>query len=268
MGPRRSFAQQRAAKLAARKTATDPTGPPLVDGSALPAASLLQLIWLASPALPVGGFSYSEGLEASVERRGVTTEAIASDWLLRPAAPDAGARRPGRAGPGRGRLAARRPGACARTQRLGAADPRNQRAARCRPSRWAARWWTGCATRTPASPARLQEIDALAAMSPPTRWRLRWPPAPPRPRCATCLLAYAFGWAENMVQAALKSVPLGQSAGQRILARPGRRDPCRRRPRARPAGQRTPGLLPHAGHPVGPARNPVFPPLPLLRPRP
>ncbi|MEO8015179.1 MAG: urease accessory UreF family protein, partial [Polaromonas sp.] len=30
---------------------------------------------------------------------------------------------------------------------------------------------------------------------------------------------YAFGWAENMVQAALKSVPLGQSAGQRILAR-------------------------------------------------
>ena len=33
-----------------------------------------------------------------------------------------------------------------------------------------------------------------------------------------CLLAYAFGWAENMVQAAIKSVPLGQSAGQRILA--------------------------------------------------
>jgi len=31
------------------------------------------------------------------------------------------------------------------------------------------------------------------------------------------LLTYAFGWAENMVQAALKAVPLGQSAGQRIL---------------------------------------------------
>ena len=30
-------------------------------------AALLQLIWLASPALPVGGFSYSEGLEAAVE---------------------------------------------------------------------------------------------------------------------------------------------------------------------------------------------------------
>jgi urease accessory protein len=33
-----------------------------------------------------------------------------------------------------------------------------------------------------------------------------------------CLMAFAFGWAENMMQAAIKSVPLGQSAGQRILA--------------------------------------------------
>jgi urease accessory protein len=32
------------------------------------------------------------------------------------------------------------------------------------------------------------------------------------------LVAFAFGWAENMMQAAIKSVPLGQSAGQRILS--------------------------------------------------
>jgi len=32
------------------------------------------------------------------------------------------------------------------------------------------------------------------------------------------LLAAAFGWAENMVQAALKTGSLGQSAGQRLLA--------------------------------------------------
>ncbi len=32
------------------------------------------------------------------------------------------------------------------------------------------------------------------------------------------LQAYAFGWAENMTQAALKAVPLGQSSGQRMLA--------------------------------------------------
>jgi urease accessory protein len=33
------------------------------------------------------------------------------------------------------------------------------------------------------------------------------------------LLSFAFGWAENMVQAAVRAVPLGQSAGQRILGR-------------------------------------------------
>ena len=32
------------------------------------------------------------------------------------------------------------------------------------------------------------------------------------------LLSLAFGWSENMVQAALKAVPLGQNAGQRVLA--------------------------------------------------
>ena len=46
------------------------------------AATRLQLMWLASPALPVGGFSYSEGLEAAVEAGLVRTEAQAGDWLL------------------------------------------------------------------------------------------------------------------------------------------------------------------------------------------
>ncbi|MGZ5272590.1 MAG: urease accessory protein UreF, partial [Ramlibacter sp.] len=45
-------------------------------------AALLQLIWLASPALPVGGFSYSEGLESAVDTGLVVDEATAGDWLL------------------------------------------------------------------------------------------------------------------------------------------------------------------------------------------
>ena len=44
-------------------------------------AVLLQLMWLASPALPVGGFSYSEGLEAAVDDGRVTGEASAAEWL-------------------------------------------------------------------------------------------------------------------------------------------------------------------------------------------
>src|SRR4051812_14366039 len=45
-------------------------------------AALLQLMWLASPALPVGGFSYSEGLEAAVEAQRVHDETSAGDWLV------------------------------------------------------------------------------------------------------------------------------------------------------------------------------------------
>ena len=48
----------------------------------LPAASFLQLMWLASPALPVGGFSYSEGLESAIENAGLASEAAVGDWLL------------------------------------------------------------------------------------------------------------------------------------------------------------------------------------------
>ena len=51
--------------------------------------ALLQLIWLASPALPVGGFSYSEGLEAAVDagrveaRLHVSTDTPDADWAVK-----------------------------------------------------------------------------------------------------------------------------------------------------------------------------------------
>jgi len=45
-------------------------------------SALLQLMWLASPALPVGGFSYSEGLEAAIEAGLVSDEATAATWLV------------------------------------------------------------------------------------------------------------------------------------------------------------------------------------------
>ena len=44
--------------------------------------AFLQLMQLASPALPVGGFSYSEGLEAAVDSGRVGTEHATQAWLL------------------------------------------------------------------------------------------------------------------------------------------------------------------------------------------
>ena len=44
-------------------------------------AALLQLIWLASPALPIGAFSYSEGLESAVDAGlAATKPARATGW--------------------------------------------------------------------------------------------------------------------------------------------------------------------------------------------
>ena len=41
----------------------------------------LALLQLVSPALPVGGFSYSEGLEVLVQTNGLNDEQAVQDWL-------------------------------------------------------------------------------------------------------------------------------------------------------------------------------------------
>ncbi|MEY4694179.1 MAG: Urease accessory protein UreF, partial [Pseudomonadota bacterium] len=45
-------------------------------------SGLLQLIWLASPALPIGGFSYSEGLEAAIEQGLVHDADSSTQWVV------------------------------------------------------------------------------------------------------------------------------------------------------------------------------------------
>ncbi len=188
--------------------------------TALPAPSLLQLIWLASPALPVGGFSYSEGLEAVVESARVATEIEASDWLgdqLHISLM-------------RGDLAVVAKAIPAwRRADIDRVIELNQWVLQTREThefrlqtdqmgRSLAQWHK---VLNEQSAKALQDFDKLTPNGEPTTYPLAYALAASSTQASVrdCCLAFTFGWAENMVGAAVKSVPLGQSAGQRILAR-------------------------------------------------
>jgi len=186
--------------------------------ASLPAPSLLQLIWLASPALPVGGFSYSEGLESAVERAAVTTEAAAAQWLLDQL----------QLSLARGDLAvvakamaAWRRGDLAHLRALNdwVLQTRETRELRLQTEQMGRSLVDWLRNQDAGQAERLAAVQALAEMDP--SYPLAFALAASRTLAPVRdgLLAFAFGWAENMVQAALKAVPLGQSAGQRILAK-------------------------------------------------
>ena len=182
---------------------------------ALPAGSLLQLIWLASPALPVGGFSYSEGLEAGVDRAGVATESIASDWLSDQL----------HLSLARGDLAviaqaisAWRRDDFTRVKALNdwVLQTRETSEFRLQAEQMGRSLLEWLRNHHSVSAS---QINACAQLPPTYPVAFSLAASALAAGVADCLTAYAFGWAENMVQAGLKSVPLGQSAGQRILAR-------------------------------------------------
>jgi urease accessory protein len=183
-----------------------------MDTAAAPTEStLLQLLWLASPALPVGGFSYSEGLEAAIEAGLVTTEADAGDWLVDQL-----------------HLSLARSELAVTAQAIAAwrdADPARVAAL----DAWVLRTRETSEFRQQTEQMGRSLVEWLKSVRPataalatrpltyPIAWALAMADSGATPRQA--LLACAFGWAENMMQAAVKSVPLGQSAGQRILGR-------------------------------------------------
>ena len=181
----------------------------------LPASSLLQLIWLASPALPVGGFSYSEGLETAMDRAQPATEMIASDWLTDQL----------QISLARGDLAvmaqaisAWRAGDLPRARQLNdwvlqTRETSELRAQAEQMGRSLLDWLRN------HDGANAAHIEACAQMQPTFPVAFALAVSQTEAGVRDCLLAYAFGWAENMTQAAIKSVPLGQSAGQRMLAR-------------------------------------------------
>lgn len=179
-------------------------------------ATLLQLMWLASPALPVGSFSYSEGLEAAVEAGRVGTEAQAGAWLQDQL----------KLGLARAELPAMAQ-ACAAWQAHDAVrvaqlnewlrctrESAESRAQSEQMGRSMADWLRNGAHATDP------RIATLAALAPAPLWPIAYALAGVLAGAAAngTLLAGAWGWAENMAQAAMKAVPLGQAAAQRMLA--------------------------------------------------
>jgi len=178
-------------------------------------AVLLQLMWLASPALPVGGFSYSEALEAAVDDGRVTGEASAAAWLanqmaLAPARADLPVLAQAHAAWQRHDLA--------RVTQLNdfIGRTRETRELRLQSEQMGRSLVEWLRNQVPGDDARLAH---LARLAPSPTWPVAFALATARAGAseAQALHASLFGWAENMVQAALKAVPLGQLAGQRIL---------------------------------------------------
>jgi urease accessory protein len=175
---------------------------------------LLRLLQLASPALPVGGFSYSEGIEAAVAHQLVRDEASAQTWLVdhlhlvqsRSELPVIAQAIPAWQRHDEQQL---------KTLNDWVIQTRESFEMRLQTEQMGRSLLIWLRNQADAEPLRMKTCEEL----PPT-WPLAFALAlsthdiPVRQG----LVAAAFGWAENMVQATIKAVPLGQLSGQRILA--------------------------------------------------
>lgn len=195
---------------------------PLAAGAGL--LPLVRLLQLASPALPVGAYTYSQGLEWAVESGTVRTEAEAAAWigdllqwsLARFEAPLLACQ-----------LATWTAGDDVEVARLNGDFLASRETAELRAETVQMGW---------SLVKLLAELEAFAALP---GWRARllaidtpcFPTAWSAAAAAwqvpvdQALAAYLWAWAENQVMAAVKAVPLGQSAGQRLLAALGQRIP-------------------------------------------
>jgi len=161
--------------------------------------SLARLLQLASPTLPVGAYSYSQGLEAAVEAGIVTDAESAQRWIgdvlefsvakieltvLRQQLVE--------------------PSQATNDLFLASRETAELRAETVQMGQSLAKLLTDLGIDVPIEQPALPTSFACAARA----WNI---PA------SDAAVAYLWSWLENQVMAALKSVPLGQTAGQKIL---------------------------------------------------
>ena len=182
--------------------------------------SLTRLLQLTSPALPVGAYTYSQGLEWAVETGTVKDEASALTWI--------GDQLEWNLGRFEAPLLARMIAAWGKNDEAALAElDAHYLASRETAELRAETLQMGHSLRRLIGELCDDSLAPIAA-SPvaafPSVWSAiaaAWKLAP-----ADALAAWLWSWAENQTMAALKAVPLGQAAGQRILLDIGGRIPA------------------------------------------
>lgn len=180
-------------------------------GAATDPLALLRLLQLASPALPVGAFNFSQGLEQAIDAGAIGDAAGAGEWIL-------GIARHGIAGvdlPLLLRLhAAWRDEDIARAWQLSAQLVASRETAELRAEeRHMGQALAKLLTSLGITAARPWQRDPRASYA--ALFALAAGQA--RAGAHDTALAYAWAWAENQVIAAVKLLPLGQTEGQRML---------------------------------------------------
>jgi urease accessory protein len=183
--------------------------------SAHASMQLLRLLHLASPALPIGAFHFSQGLEYAVEAGWVTDEASALEWIGGIAGASLGTldlpvlqrlqtawKQNDHAGVLRWNAFLI---ACRETEELRAED-RHLGAALLRVLLEFDLQTELFSANAAKSVVGVSHATAFAFAG--ARWNLDG---------EACLQTYAWAWIENQVLAAVKLVPLGQSAAERML---------------------------------------------------
>jgi urease accessory protein len=184
---------------------------------------LARLLQLASPALPVGAYTYSQGLEWAVESGVIRDEAGAGHWIADLLQHGIGSYEAPLVA---ALMAAWSAGDVAEIDYLNAEFLASRESAELR----AETAQMGFSMRRLLRDLRDENlapvatlVEALPEVAFPTVWAgiaAAWQIEP-----EAALTAYLWSWAENQVMAALKAVPLGQAAGQRLLADLGRQIP-------------------------------------------
>ena len=185
---------------------------------------LARLLQLASPALPVGAYTYSQGLEWAVESGVIRDEATAGRWIAdlldhgigQFEAPLIFAL-----------MAAWTAGDRAEVECLNAEFLASRESAELR----AETAQMGFSLRRLLRDLRDDSLTGVAAgieAFPEVAFPVAWSGIAAAWRISpdAAVTAYLWSWAENQVMAALKAVPLGQAAGQRLLADLGSRIPA------------------------------------------